>query len=138
MKKSTLISVLASLIVGSHAVFFFWIILNRASFNQEEFAATLGIVVPLFGAYVTAVVQYYLSNPTGGGPDVQLTRGFANVTLILTTALIGFVFLVVTLQLRGNVFRDAKDYIAALALAETAFGVHAGKLIQSMFGLSRA
>jgi len=138
MNKSTLIGLTAALIVTAHILFFFWLISNRANLGPDDLPATLGIVVPLFGASVAAVVQYYLAHQTDDGSAGRVSVGYAAVTLVLTIALFAFVFMVVTLQMRKDVFNSSKDYIAALALAETVFGVHAARLIQSLFGLSQS
>jgi hypothetical protein len=134
MKRSTLLASQAALVVASHIALIFWVVIEQRSLTGEEFSATLGIVLPLFGSYLVAVVQYYVKHPEAVGSFDTVNGAYATISLVLPGALVAFVLMVIALQLYGDVFRTSEDYVKTLTLAETAFGVYVGRLISSSFG----
>jgi hypothetical protein len=122
-----LLSIAKLLVIGFAA--FLW---NTGSFSVEQFVGVTGILVPIFAAYLTLMIQDWTQARNELGPGEQLvSRGYARMAYILVLAYP--VLLLFLLNLRGPGVISFTQLTGLLALAESGMGAYVGKVIFGLF-----
>ena len=115
------------LVIGFAA--FLW---DTGSFSVEQFVAVAGILVPIFAAYLTLMIQDWTQARSELGPGERLvSRGYARMTYALVLAY--GVLLLFLLNLRGPGIVSFTQLTALLALAESGMGAYVGKVVFGLF-----
>ncbi|MCB0637700.1 MAG: hypothetical protein KDC54_13815 [Lewinella sp.] len=105
---------------------------ESGSFTNEQFTATVGLLVPIFAAYLTLMFKDRVDRRHAlPHPDKYVTRGFQRTALGLV-ATYGIVLLVI-INLRGPGVITFNQMNSLLALAESGLGVYVGQVIFALF-----
>lgn len=112
-------------------VFTLW---ESGAFTAEQFAATAGLLAPVFAAYLGVMYKDYVGRRhvgTAAADGPRVTRGFARTAYLLTGAYA--LALLLVLNLRGPGHISFGEMNGLLALVESALGVYLGQLVAELY-----
>ncbi|WP_020569759.1 hypothetical protein [Neolewinella persica] len=121
------------LLIGKGTVITFAAILwSTGSFSNDQFIASLGILVPLFSAHLTLMIQdatHHRSILLPG--DARVNKSFARLTYLL--CMLYTLALLLLLNIRGPGNITFTQFTASLALVESGLGAYLGKVVYGLF-----
>lgn len=123
------------LLLGKLLVLFFafFQVDTGSALTSKDFLTVLGVLIPMFGAYLAIMLQDDTKNRRILKPeDIRVTTAFARKAYLV----VGFypLILCLMLYLRGiGTIPSMTALTVALGLAESGWGVYVGKVIFGMF-----
>lgn len=133
MNETKLRTTVGIVIVLSHfGLLFFLLLLTVAGkFTPSELLLTLGLVLPLFAAYSTAVIRNFLASKGDDQQALPVTSQRVFVSLLLPALAVAFLITVVAWKAFGPLGFD--DFCTLVGVTETAFGLYIGYVVKSLF-----
>jgi hypothetical protein len=121
------------LVVSHVAAIFALIVLTAIDrFTIDEMFNTLGVMVPLFAAYTTAIVRRIVHEVVSEDDNKPVSSGKTVVSGLFPTAFVVFVMGVILWKAFGSL--RFESLIKLLALSETLLGVYVGIVVEALFG----
>jgi ethanolamine transporter EutH len=136
MRESRFRNILGIYIIVGHAILisivFILQIIN--GMDPETFTLTaLGIIIPLFAAYISVIVNNFVKNANVTNPDEkQVNLPFVFIGFFFSTVLIVFLILILVLRVQ-NIIQDETWLKTFLGFGETLFGTYLGTIVLSLF-----
>lgn len=124
------------LIAKLFIIAFIWFHQSTGGFNKYEALASTGLLLPVFTAYITAMINDAIGDKyVDTLRQVQkryLKRNLQVLAYTMIPLYILFLVLIINAKPRGTI--DFEQMNSLLALVESGFGVYVGKIIFSVFG----
>jgi hypothetical protein len=137
MTRQTVRSWLGAIIVLSHFLILVLVLTSPVFLHarMEEAVGFAEVIAPLFAGFTTAIVKYFVGNPTAiAGPQgPRVSVPFVIVSFLPTCALtflVVFFFVTYVTNYLGVRFEQARTAIAGL---EALFGVYVGYVLEDLF-----
>lgn len=104
-------------------------------FDFPKMLASLEIIIPLFAAYTTIILKFFIStkNKNIKASKKIISPQFVFISFFLPSILMLFIATTVILKGIGLVFDSFEQFRTTLALSESVFGVYLGQVIFSLF-----
>jgi hypothetical protein len=104
-------------------------------FDQEEFTALMGMLMPVTALYAGTVYKFLggsLTSPEPIKEEAPLPRSTSTVKILIYGHFIGMLLLIGTKALAPNIL-NFSQMTMALTLIETVIGAYMGSLLMSLF-----
>jgi hypothetical protein len=103
-------------------------------FTFEELTTLIGLLIPLFSAYTTAVVKDIIKNNLQtGDQEIAYSRSFRFIIIFICSLFIIFLFTIITLKAFNYGFEDFEQLKLTVGLTEAIFGGYVAQLIFSIY-----
>jgi len=124
-------------LIYSHLIVIISLVLLRiiGGFDQEEFSTLLGIIMPMFSGYTTAILFFIIEDRhninQGGGRPLNFTYRLLAYTF--TSLFIAIIVCSIWLQAYNLAFDNFEDFKTFILSIESIFAVYCGYLIYAVF-----
>ncbi|PZF72565.1 hypothetical protein [Taibaiella soli] len=135
MKENKLINILSILFITGHFSIIIEILALRfiGWYDTPAIKICLPIIVPLFAAYTTVIINYYVVNKS----KTRVSEDLVNIVFAFIAIFIPLVFICIMgyiLYYQAVSPMDNDDFTFFLGLGELIFGVYLGILVKSIYG----
>jgi hypothetical protein len=116
-------------------IIFLFTIWESGAFTNEQFIGLVGLLIPVFGTYLTIIFKDTVKHRHLDRPATakRVSRSFQRTTYFILIAY--FFALVIVINLRGRgILTEFGQMSTLLALIETGLGVYIGQIITGLFG----
>ncbi|MCP4352202.1 MAG: hypothetical protein GY795_42625 [Desulfobacterales bacterium] len=111
-------------------IFILFIPMNEFS----QLTTTLGLIVPMFSVYTTAIIRFIIKNMEHTElPDKTVSRMFVFLSFFLPTVFIIYLSSIIIMKAYNYAFSDFDNFKIVIGLSETFFGVYVGQIIVSLY-----
>ena len=124
-------------LILSHLIIIISLVLLRimGGFDQEEFSTLLGIIMPMFSGFTTAILFFIIedrhnTSQSGGQP---LSSAYRFLAFTFTSLFILAITTCVWLQAFNLAFDNFEDFKAFILSVESVFAVYCGYLVYAIF-----
>lgn len=113
---------------------FVGVLASLGKFTTDEMFSLWGIIAPLFAAYTTVTVRYYLALGTESSSD--FTKSIPTPTAIISIFIPNFFSAIVALGIIWKAYSSLGfgDLVQLIGIAETLLGVYVGMVVERYFG----
>lgn len=135
MNKRKLQNILGIFLILSHIgiillVFFLFLPMNDFS----QLTTTLGLIVPMFSVYTTAIVRFIIKNMEHTEPSQQnVSRMFVFLSFFLPSVFVMYLSSIILMKAYNYAFSNFDNFKVVIGLSETFFGVYVGQIIVSLY-----
>ncbi|MDG4562470.1 MAG: hypothetical protein P9E88_14370 [Candidatus Competibacter sp.] len=138
MTENTLKITVGLSVVISYFVLIILVIVLYAlgGFLFEEMTTTTALIVPMFGAYTSAIIKYILANRAmAEDKSTVVTKAFLFISFFLPFILIAGLCSIILLKAYNIAFSNFDQFKLTLGVLQTAFGVYMGLLLTTLFDI---
>jgi hypothetical protein len=124
-------------LIGLHVAVFMLAVVFRflGGYDTHEFTTIVGVVLPMFTGYTTAILAYIVKNRNvQQDTSLPVTGVFAFLVTILPTILVLVVCAAIWAQAFKRVFDNFEDFKTFLLSIESAFAIYVSMLVYGLFG----
>ena len=125
---------IGKLLIVSHFFLIFLVVFMTAflgKFTPGQLFTTLGLMLPLFTAYTTAIVATFLAAKNSPTDSVLVDESKVFVAYFIPSLFILFILFSIIWKAFGTL--DFEPFTAMLGVSETAFGVYIGMIVKNLF-----
>jgi hypothetical protein len=103
-------------------------------YTFEELTTLIGLLVPLFASYTTAVIKDIIKhNQELTEAEIRYSKPFRFITIFICTLFILFLFSIITIKAFNYGFEDFEQLKLTVGLTEAIFGGYVAQLIFSIY-----
>ena len=102
-------------------------------FTFPEFMDSIGLIGPIFAAFTTIIVRWYLKNSHTIDNSEAVSRPYIFITIGLPSFFVSFIILLIWAKAYNFGIESFANFKTILALGETGFAVSLGFLVESLF-----
>jgi len=108
-------------------------------FLFEEMTTAIALIVPMFSAYLAAIINYIISNKKKkrAKKSEDISNEFIFIAFLLPSLFIIFLISIILLKAFNIGFSTFEQFKIMLTLGESAFGIYAGYILKSLFDIER-
>lgn len=103
-------------------------------FLYEELTTTLGLVVPLFAASVTAITRFIIRNRSSADSLVRVNGAFVVLSYGLASFLVLAVVGLMVLKAFNYGLSSFEQFKVLLGISQGVYGVYLGRVITALYG----
>ena len=135
MNKNKLQNILGIYLILSHfgiilLIFFLFIPMNDFS----QLTTTLGLVVPMFSVYSTAIIRYIIKNMENTIVSNQnVSKMFAFISFFIPTLFAIYLSSIIILKVYNYALSNFDHFKIIIGLSESFFGIYVGQIIASLY-----
>jgi len=117
-----------AILIGIVALYFL------KGFDFDQFGTLIGIVLPMFSGYTTAIIAYFVKERTATeDASSPVTKTYAAITFVFPFIFVVIIAFAILMQAFNRIFSDFNQFRGFLTLIESAFATYLGMLIYSLF-----
>jgi Na+/H+ antiporter NhaD/arsenite permease-like protein len=128
-----------ALIAGHFGIIVVVVVLwTRGGYSFEEFTTCLALISPMFLAYTTAAIRYFIKNKDATSVrEPRINASFAIVSILVPSAFVSAILAAVVLKAFNVGFDSFEQFKIGLAALQAAFGVYATQVLSSLYDLPK-
>jgi len=135
MKKNKLQNILGVYLILSHfgiIVLIFILFLPMNDFSQ--LTTTLGLIVPMFSLYTTAIIRFIVKNMENTiNSEKSVSKMFTFISFLIPSLFVVYLSSIIVLKTYNFALSDFDDFTIIIGLSESFFGIYVGQIIVNLY-----
>jgi len=135
MNKSKLQNILGVYLILSHfgiIVLIFILFLPMNDFSQ--LTTTLGLIVPMFSLYTTAIIRFIIKNMENKKSSGQsISKMFTFISFLIPSLFVIYLSSIIILKSYNYALSNFDNFTVIIGLSESFFGIYVGQIIVNLY-----
>ena len=133
INETKLKRIIGVFLITSHFCVIFLVVVLYAfdKFTDSELSTTIGLILPLFTAYTTAIIRQFLNEKSCDYKAQPELFPKIFVTFFIPSIFVLFIFSIIMWKSFGSL--GFNSFTTLLGISETSFGGYVGMIVKEMF-----